>query len=151
MVIICKCIHSLLSSTKQRKKIDQRIIMGCEKMNHLKKGDNVVMHTCIEAEEHNGKIWIVRYDEYKNHPSHDYTVTMLEGFSGSFATKYLQKVNINPLDQIMSCQEAAELWNLNPDYIRELCNKGKVKAKNIGKTWIIDRNQPNPKKILRSG
>lgn len=54
--------------------------------------------------------------------------------------------NNNPLDNVMSCQEAAELWNLNPDYIRELCNKGKVKAKNIGKTWIIDKNQPSPKK-----
>lgn len=60
----------------------------------LKKGDVVVMHTCIEAERYNGQLWTCRTDEFKHHPNHDYTVVMLEGFSGSFATEYLQKVNL---------------------------------------------------------
>lgn len=60
----------------------------------LEKGDKVVMHTCIEAETHDGKIWTCKTDEFKHHPNHDYTVIMLENFSGSFATMYLQKVNI---------------------------------------------------------
>lgn len=63
----------------------------------LKKGDLVVMHTCMEADnpKNEGKIWTCKSDEFKHHPSHDYTVIMLEGFSGSFATKYLQKVNLD--------------------------------------------------------
>lgn len=63
-------------------------------VNRLQKGDLVVMHTCMEAETHDGEIWTCITDEYKNHPKHDYTVIMLEGFSGSFQTEYLQKVNI---------------------------------------------------------
>jgi len=61
----------------------------------LQKGDTVVMHTCIEAESHDGQIWICTSDEFKHHPNHDYTVIMLDGFSGSFQTKYLQKVNFD--------------------------------------------------------
>lgn len=53
---------------------------------------------------------------------------------------------MNPLDEIMSCQEAAEIWGLSPHYIKNLCKEGKVIAKCIGKTWIIDKNQPSPKK-----
>ncbi|MBM7607555.1 hypothetical protein JOD29_000799 [Lysinibacillus composti] len=60
----------------------------------LKEGDKVVMHTCIEAEKYDGILWTCATDEFKHHPNHDYTVIMLKGFSGSFATKYLQKVNI---------------------------------------------------------
>jgi hypothetical protein len=59
----------------------------------LKKGDTVVMHTCGEAEHYNGKLWVCRTDEQKLHKSHDYTVVWLEGFSGCFAAKYLQKVD----------------------------------------------------------
>lgn len=63
----------------------------------LKKGDLVVMHTCMEADnpKNEGKIWTCKSDEFKHHPSHDYTVIMLEGFSGSFATKYLQRINLD--------------------------------------------------------
>ena len=60
----------------------------------LKKGDKVVMHTCIEAKAHDGTVWTCTTDEYQQYSEHSYTVIMLEGFSGSFATKYLQKVNI---------------------------------------------------------
>lgn len=31
----------------------------------LKKGDKVIMHTCLEAEKHEGKIWVCRTDEYE--------------------------------------------------------------------------------------
>jgi hypothetical protein len=60
----------------------------------LTKGDKVVMHTCIEAKTHDGVIWTCTTDEFKHHPNHDYTVIMLEGYRGSFATEYLQKVNV---------------------------------------------------------
>jgi ribosomal protein L36 len=53
---------------------------------------------------------------------------------------------MNPLDQIMGVQEAATMWNLSPDHVKRLCRDGKVIARNIGKTWIILKDQPNPKK-----
>ncbi|GAF22782.1 hypothetical protein JCM19047_2556 [Bacillus sp. JCM 19047] len=52
------------------------------------------MHTCIEAETHDGRIWTCRTNEFKHTPNYDYTVIMLEGFSGSFQCEYLQKVNV---------------------------------------------------------
>lgn len=53
---------------------------------------------------------------------------------------------INPLNQIMGVKEASELWGLSPDHIKKLCREGKVISRNIGKTWIINKNQQNPKK-----
>ena len=50
--------------------------------------------------------------------------------------KYKQTLN-----NIMGVEEAAELWNLSPGYIKNLCASGKVKAVKIGKTWVIDKNQ----------
>lgn len=52
----------------------------------------------------------------------------------------------NPLDQIMGVQEASQLWGLNPDHIKRLCQKQIVISRNIGKTWIILKDQPNPSK-----
>lgn len=49
------------------------------------------------------------------------------------------------MSNLISSTEAAELWDLSPHYIKNLCREGKVKAKYIGKQWIIDKNQPNPK------
>lgn len=62
----------------------------------LKAGDKVVMHTCMEADnpKYLGKIWTCKTDAYRN-KGHDYDVLFLEGFSGSFATEFLQKVNVS--------------------------------------------------------
>lgn len=65
----------------------------------LKKGDKVVMHTCIEANGPNnyGKIWVCKTDEeirYEGQGVLEQRLVFLEGYSGSFKTKYLQKVNI---------------------------------------------------------
>lgn len=73
----------------------------------LKKGDKVVMHTCGEAEHYNGKIWVCRTDEQKLHEKHDYTVVWLHGFSGCFATEYLQKVEL-PSDEELERLRAVE-------------------------------------------
>ncbi|MGM7635654.1 hypothetical protein [Bacillus sp. Hm123] len=63
----------------------------------LRKGDQVVMHTCMEHEspENFGKIWTCNSNEFKLHPNHDYAVVMLEGYSGAFCTEFLQKVNVD--------------------------------------------------------
>jgi len=66
----------------------------------LKKGDPVVMHTCMEHDhpDNFARIWVCRSDEFQ-HKGHDYGSVMLEGFSGSFSTKFLQKVNVEVPDK----------------------------------------------------
>lgn len=49
------------------------------------------------------------------------------------------------LDQIMGVDEASELWSLSPGYIKNLCAERRLQARKIGKTWIISKNQENPK------
>ena len=49
------------------------------------------------------------------------------------------------LNKIMGVEEASQLWNLSPGYIKNLCAAGKLESKKIGKTWIITKEQPNPK------
>lgn len=53
---------------------------------------------------------------------------------------------MNILDQIMGVQEASHLWVLSADHVKRLCRDGKVIARNIGNTWIIIKDQPNPSK-----
>ncbi|MCP3742721.1 hypothetical protein [Rossellomorea sp. BNER] len=48
------------------------------------------------------------------------------------------------LDNVIGVEEASELWDLSPGYIKNLCADRKIIAKKVGKTWIIDRDQPNP-------
>jgi hypothetical protein len=53
---------------------------------------------------------------------------------------------MNILDQIMGVKEAGEMWGLSPDRVKGLCQKGEVKCKKIGWTWVLVKNQPNPKR-----
>ena len=55
----------------------------------------------------------------------------------------------NILDKIMGVEEASLLWELAPGTIKNLCAAGIVKAKKIGKTWIIPKDHPNPKLIKK--
>jgi hypothetical protein len=59
----------------------------------LKKGDKVVMHTCMEAPHHHGVIWTCQTDEFQAN-GRDYGLVFLEGYSGYFATEYLQYVQM---------------------------------------------------------
>lgn len=71
----------------------------------LKKGDIVVMHTCGEAEHYNGKLWACKTDEYINCEGqgvYEQKLVFLEGFSCSFLTKYLQKVDVTPYVEELS-------------------------------------------------
>ena len=63
-------------------------------LKNLKKGQQVVMHTCMEAEHpiYNGKIWTCKTDSYVDKSNNE--VVFLEGFIGSFSCKFLQVVNI---------------------------------------------------------
>ncbi|MFJ6415041.1 hypothetical protein ACIQLG_19870 [Terribacillus saccharophilus] len=64
----------------------------------LKKGDLVVMHTCMEAEDPDnaGKLWVCRTDE-ANVKWTTPNVVWLEGYAGAFSVEYLQKVDISSL------------------------------------------------------
>jgi ribosomal protein L36 len=52
---------------------------------------------------------------------------------------------MSTLDKIMGVEEASEIWVLSPGYIKNLCAEGKIISRKIGKTWIINKDQPNPK------
>lgn len=49
------------------------------------------------------------------------------------------------LDKIIGVEEASEIWGLSSGYIKNLCANDKIQAKKIGKTWVILKDQPNPK------
>ena len=69
----------------------------------LKKGDKVVMHTCLESKGKNfGKVWTCYTDSFKCEAGIE--VVFLEGFSGLFHTKFLQPVKLDSF-----CKENAEL------------------------------------------
>lgn len=53
---------------------------------------------------------------------------------------------LSPLDEIIGVHEAASLWGTTAHYVKKLCYEGKVSAKKIGGSWVIDKNQPNPMK-----
>ena len=60
----------------------------------LKKGETVVMHSCGEANfpKYKGKIWKCLTDSYLSRSGQE--LVFLEGFSGSFISKFLQIVII---------------------------------------------------------
>lgn len=49
------------------------------------------------------------------------------------------------LESVIGVEEAAEMWGLSPGTVKNYCTDRKVKAKKIGKTWVIDKDQPNPR------
>ncbi|MEK4193248.1 hypothetical protein [Paenibacillus sp. FSL L8-0323] len=68
----------------------------------LKKGDRVVMHTCIESEEEPGKIWTCKSDQFtRGKGVFAQDSVFLEGYSGSFAPEFLQKVVLPSEDERM--------------------------------------------------
>lgn len=53
------------------------------------------------------------------------------------------------LNQIVGVQEAAEMWGLSPDHVKRLCRDGVVVSKKIGNTWVVLKDQINPKQKER--
>ncbi|MCY7439209.1 hypothetical protein [Bacillus altitudinis] len=68
--------------------------------NKFKKGDMVVMHSCMEAELNKGRVWKCADDEFNRLTTKESTI-FLEGFSGPFATKFLQKVDVPVIESEM--------------------------------------------------
>jgi phosphoribosyl-ATP pyrophosphohydrolase len=104
----------------------------------LKKGDKVVMHTCLEAETYNGRIWTCEGDEFKANSSGN--GVFLEGFSGYFYTEYLQKVNVTGIElkniDLTGISEE-EQWNKiaeeNTEFFLALNNEDK--ANSVEEFW----------------
>ncbi|RED51891.1 helix-turn-helix domain-containing protein [Cohnella lupini] len=51
---------------------------------------------------------------------------------------------MNPLNEIMSTEEASKLWGVHQDHVKRLCREGKVICRKFGKTYILRKNQPKP-------
>lgn len=80
----------------------------------LKKGELVVMHTCVEARnpKYEGKIWTCKTDQFtRGEGVYAQDSIFLEGFTGSFAPEFLQRVNVEPL---LTEKDATieELWDM---------------------------------------
>lgn len=65
----------------------------------------------------------------------------------SLSSKYLYHYysQNHELENCIGVDEASALWGLSPGTIKNYCAAGKIVSKKIGNTWIIDRNQENPK------
>ncbi|NQX67964.1 hypothetical protein HQN90_17725 [Paenibacillus alba] len=79
----------------------------------LKKGDHVVIHTCLEASnpKYAGKLWACKSDAFRA-KGHDYCSIFLEGFSGSFSAEYLQKVDSKELTRLQGVEHALQDFGL---------------------------------------
>ncbi|AMR82833.1 helix-turn-helix domain-containing protein [Bacillus thuringiensis] len=45
------------------------------------------------------------------------------------------------LHNAIGVNEAASILNVSPGYVKNRCAEGKIVAKKIGKTWVIDRSK----------
>lgn len=61
----------------------------------------------------------------------------------SLDSKYLHAYysQQHTLNNVIGVEEAAEMLNLSAGYIKNLCAAGKIEAKKIGKTWIINKTK----------
>ncbi|HDR4862301.1 DNA-binding protein [Bacillus thuringiensis] len=45
------------------------------------------------------------------------------------------------LRNVIGVHEAAAILNVSPGHVKNLCAEGKIVAKKIGRTWVIDRSR----------
>jgi hypothetical protein len=74
-------------------------------------------------------------------PSDEHLILPVEQFR-----EWLYAWNKKAVNRVMGTEEAACLWGLSQSWIKQLCQDGKLEARLIGKQWILNRNQPNPKR-----
>jgi hypothetical protein len=49
------------------------------------------------------------------------------------------------MSQLMTTEDAAEIWGLSQVRIKDLCAAGQIIATKRGNTWFIIKGQDNPK------
>lgn len=116
----------------------------------LKKGDKVVMHTCLESKGKNlGKVWTCHTDSFKCEAGIE--VVFLEGFSGFFYTKFLQPVKLDSFcnERINSLE--ASLLDVSTQAtkrIEELENENsKLKADNDARKFAMVMSEKVEKQL----
>ncbi len=77
------------------------------------------------------------YNEWKVIVNQEFFENVVRPFQNNIS-------KVSNLSHVIGVEEAAELWNLSPSHIKTLCANNKIKAKRVGKTWIIDKDQPHP-------
>ncbi len=55
------------------------------------------------------------------------------------AKNLIRQVMAMDLNYMIGVNDASLICGLSPGYIKNLCAEGKIPAKKIGKTWIIDK------------
>lgn len=55
-------------------------------------------------------------------------------------------MKLEVLENIISVQEAAEIWGMSAERVKKLAQNGDIYAKKIGNTWVIDKYQRNPRR-----
>ncbi len=75
----------------------------------LKKGDKVVMHTCLESEKYEGKVWTCKSDEFVSDSGAK--AVFLENYLGYFATEFLVRVEQKAVEMIKGLYEEVKKMN----------------------------------------
>lgn len=52
------------------------------------------------------------------------------------SNKMTQKKRLDDKDQLLSLPEAAELYGFSADYLRNLAQRGRLKAQKVGTSWV---------------
>lgn len=79
------------------------------------------------------------------HPVKKQSLPAIKCVNKSEFFNVISAISLEILDKIISVEDAAEMWGLAPGYVKNLCAKNKVACKKIGKTWVVFKDQPNPK------
>ncbi|WP_144489091.1 helix-turn-helix domain-containing protein [Bacillus thuringiensis] len=45
------------------------------------------------------------------------------------------------LSNVIGANETASILKVSPGHVKNLCAEGKIVAKKIGKTWVIDKSR----------
>ena len=53
------------------------------------------------------------------------------------------------MDDLLTTHEAAELLGYHPDHMRKLLQSGKVRGRQFGRSWMIDRSEVERIKALQ--
>ncbi|MEK4008354.1 helix-turn-helix domain-containing protein [Paenibacillus sp. FSL H3-0333] len=64
-------------------------------------------------------------------------------------TELRQKLD-DIMSQLMTTEEAGELWGLSQVRVKDLCAAEQIIAAKRGKTWLILKGQDNPKQRERN-
>ena len=54
------------------------------------------------------------------------------------------------INKVMDIEEASEFWGMSKARIKTLCADGAIIARKVGRVWIIEKNQRNPRKYATS-